>query len=196
MKMSGGRGRKIWRASLAWLKRMERFVKPPVFDRSKLAPLAAKLSGAIEKIDGAELMGSRKLRLANTVAFVVRGADSIALLAGLDMEGICASSGSACSAGSLEPSHVIVALGPARTGKFAGAFFSGPRFDSGGSCSGRHSCCRKLSAAHNLENNPLFSCEWNGELCEKLSLSEFYRFLNPSILVFLSFTKPSGRLDI
>jgi cysteine desulfurase len=41
----------------------------------------------------------------------VRGADSIALLAGLDMEGICASSGSACSTGSLEPSHVILALG-------------------------------------------------------------------------------------
>jgi len=45
------------------------------------------------------------------VAFVVDGADSITLLAGLDMEGVCASSGSACSAGSLEPSHVISALG-------------------------------------------------------------------------------------
>jgi cysteine desulfurase len=33
------------------------------------------------------------------------------LLAGLDLEGICASSGSACSAGSLEPSHVILGLG-------------------------------------------------------------------------------------
>ena len=39
------------------------------------------------------------------------GSDSIALLAGMDLEGICASSGSACSAGSLEPSHVIRALG-------------------------------------------------------------------------------------
>jgi cysteine desulfurase len=90
---------------------MERFVKPPVFERSKLTPMAAQLTGTIEKIDGAIVVGSRKQRLANTVAFVVRGADSIALLAGLDLEGICASSGSACSAGSLEPSHVIVALG-------------------------------------------------------------------------------------
>jgi cysteine desulfurase len=38
-------------------------------------------------------------------------ADSLSLLAGLDLEGICASSGSACSAGSLEPSHVMLALG-------------------------------------------------------------------------------------
>jgi cysteine desulfurase len=42
--------------------------------------------------------------------FVVRGADSFAFLVRLDMEGVCASSGSACSAGSLEPSHVIKAL--------------------------------------------------------------------------------------
>ena len=90
---------------------MERFVKSPVFDRSKLAPLVEKLIGTIENIDGVVVVGSRKQRLANTVAFVVRGADSIALLAGLDWEGICASSGSACSAGSLNPSHVIVALG-------------------------------------------------------------------------------------
>jgi cysteine desulfurase len=90
---------------------MERFVKSPVFERSKLAPKVANLIETIEKIDGAVFMGSRNLRLANTVSFVVRGADSTALLAGLDLDGICASSGSACSAGSLEPSHVIVALG-------------------------------------------------------------------------------------
>jgi cysteine desulfurase len=89
----------------------ERFVKSPVFERSKLAPLVAKLTESIEKIVGAVVVGSRDRRLSNTVAFVVRGADSIALLAGLDLEGICASSGSACSSGSLEPSHVIAALG-------------------------------------------------------------------------------------
>jgi cysteine desulfurase len=49
-------------------------------------------------------------RLCNTVAAVVEGVDGITLLANLDLEGICASSGSACAAGSLEPSHVIRAL--------------------------------------------------------------------------------------
>jgi len=93
-------------------------VKPPVFEKSKLKPLADKLIAAIEKIDGCELVSPRynstiqQLNaLTNTVSFVVRGADSIALLAGLDVEGICASSGSACSAGSIEPSHVVLAIG-------------------------------------------------------------------------------------
>jgi cysteine desulfurase len=65
----------------------------------------------IDRLPGVQFVGSRERRLANTVAFVVAGSDSIPLLAGLDLEGICASSGSACSAGSLEPSHVIEALG-------------------------------------------------------------------------------------
>jgi cysteine desulfurase len=73
--------------------------------------LSDKLVAAIERIDGCEIVSPRENCLANTVSFVVRGADSIALLAGLDVEGVCASSGSACSAGSLEPSHVIVATG-------------------------------------------------------------------------------------
>jgi len=90
---------------------LEKFVKPPVFEKAKLKPLADKLILAIEKIDGCELVSPRENCLANTVSFVVRGADSIALLAGLDVEGICASSGSACSAGSIEPSHVILAIG-------------------------------------------------------------------------------------
>ncbi len=90
---------------------LERFVIPPVFLRSELESLSALLLKAFERIEGVERVGSRKHCLANTVSFLVRGSDSIALLAALDLEGICASSGSACSAGSLEPSHVIVALG-------------------------------------------------------------------------------------
>ena len=90
---------------------LERFVRPPVFDPIRLKPLRHLLIERVEKIEGATFVGSRDNGLANTAAFVARGADSISLLAGLDLEGICASSGSACSAGSLEPSHVITAIG-------------------------------------------------------------------------------------
>lgn len=90
---------------------LERFVEPPVFETSKLNPFREKLFSAIEKIDGCSPVSPRFSCLSNTVSFVVQGADSIALLAGLDVEGICASSGSACSAGSLEPSHVVSAIG-------------------------------------------------------------------------------------
>ena len=111
MKMSNARELKIWLVSSAWLRQWNDLSPNPVFARSQLAPLSANLIKAVEKIDGAELVGSRTRKLANTISFVVRGTDSAALLAGLDLEGICASSGSACSAGSLEPSHVIAALG-------------------------------------------------------------------------------------
>ena len=97
---------------------MERFVKSPVFRREAIAGLADRLLKAVDPLAsrGVVLRSPLwpKLRLANTVAFTVRGADSMTLLAGLDLEGVCASSGSACSAGSLEPSHVMVALGAAK----------------------------------------------------------------------------------
>ena len=90
---------------------LERFVPVAVFARAHLEPLTSALLAAIAAGPGVRFVGARQGRLANTVAVVVEHADSIALLAGLDMEGICASSGSACSAGSLEPSHVVSALG-------------------------------------------------------------------------------------
>lgn len=89
---------------------LDHFIPTPVFDKTRLAPLSARLIAAVDSIPGLHLVGSRDHRLANTVSFVVQGADSIALMACLDLEGICASSGSACSAGSLEPSHVVSAL--------------------------------------------------------------------------------------
>ena len=90
---------------------LEKCVKPPVFPKSKLQEHLLKLAAAVEKIVGCEIVSPREYCLANTLSFVVRGSDGIALMAGLDVEGICASSGSACSAGSLEPSHVILAIG-------------------------------------------------------------------------------------
>jgi cysteine desulfurase len=90
---------------------LEKFIKKPVFNGNHLKSLADRLVSAIEKIDGCAIVSPHSRSLSNTVSFVVNRADSIALLAGLDVEGICASSGSACSAGSLEPSHVILAIG-------------------------------------------------------------------------------------
>jgi cysteine desulfurase len=90
---------------------MERFLVPPVFKNEILKPLTQQLINCIAKIKGVEFVGSAGQRLVNTVSFVVNGTDSIVLLGGLDLEGICASSGSACSAGSLVPSHVVAALG-------------------------------------------------------------------------------------
>lgn len=94
---------------------MERFVRQPVFPADTLARFSEKLASAASAIEGVTLLGPRKgesaSSLPNTVSFTVDGSDSIALMAGLDMEGVCASSGSACSAGSLEPSHVVLALG-------------------------------------------------------------------------------------
>jgi cysteine desulfurase len=90
---------------------VERFVHPPVFEREPMLALINRLISFIDGLDGVQFRGSRVSRLPNTVACTVAGVDSITLLAGLDMEGVCASSGSACSAGSLEPSHVMVAMG-------------------------------------------------------------------------------------
>ena len=90
---------------------LERFVKPPVFDRLKLLPFKDKLIHAIDKITGCNLVCPHEICLSNTVSFTVDGSEGMTLLAGLDLEGICASSGAACSAGSLEPSHVISAIG-------------------------------------------------------------------------------------
>ena len=93
------------------LEALKLFIKTPVFSRLHLSPLTDRLIQLIKSIENTQFVGSQTHRLANTVSFVTRGTDSIALLANLDLEGVCASSGSACSAGSLEPSHVIGALG-------------------------------------------------------------------------------------
>jgi cysteine desulfurase len=95
---------------------LERFVPTPVFARGKLEPLMRRLALLADSLQakGVARHGSLTQGLCNTVAFTVTGVDSMTMLAALDLEGICASSGSACSAGSLEPSHVMLALGVAQ----------------------------------------------------------------------------------
>lgn len=69
------------------------------------------LRNGLDKIDGASFNGSREHCLPGTVNYSFQGLNGEALLSLLSNEGICCSSGSACSAGSLEPSHVLLALG-------------------------------------------------------------------------------------
>jgi cysteine desulfurase len=88
----------------------ERFVPTPVFKRDHLEPKKRSIESLCRSISRCQVVSPQTECLSNTVAMVVPGADSITLLANLDLEGICASSGSACAAGSLEASHVISAL--------------------------------------------------------------------------------------
>jgi cysteine desulfurase len=90
---------------------LERFVRTPVFPRQHLEPLVQRVISAAARLEGVHYLGAAEPRLANTAAFAVERADSISLLAGLDVAGVCASGGSACSSGSLDPSPVVLALG-------------------------------------------------------------------------------------
>ena len=69
----------------------------------------------IERIEAeipyCRLNGDRTNRLPNNVNFSFRFIEGESLLIMLDMAGICASSGSACTSGSLDPSHVLLAIG-------------------------------------------------------------------------------------
>ena len=69
------------------------------------------LRNGLDKIYGASFNGNREHCLPGTINYSFQGVNGEALLSLLSNEGICCSSGSACSAGSLEPSHVLLALG-------------------------------------------------------------------------------------
>ena len=78
----------------------------------KEAELRDYLIGRIEKeIPYCRLNGHRVKRLPNNVNFSIQFIEGELLLINLDMKGICASSGSACTSGSLDPSHVLLAIG-------------------------------------------------------------------------------------
>ena len=79
--------------------------------REKLAAMQDKLIDAILKIDRCRLNGDRKQRLPGNASFCFQGVEGESLLLMLDLKGISASSGSACTSGSLDPSHVLLAIG-------------------------------------------------------------------------------------
>jgi cysteine desulfurase len=81
-------------------------------EAERLAYLRDKLiKGLVEKIDHIRLNGHPTRRLPNNVNVSVDFVEGESMLLNLDLEGICASTGSACSSAILEPSHVLLALG-------------------------------------------------------------------------------------
>jgi cysteine desulfurase len=68
-------------------------------------------AGVLGTVPGAKVNGDLEQRLPNTTSICFSGLEAEALLLLLDREGICASAGSACTTGTLEPSHVLSAMG-------------------------------------------------------------------------------------
>ena len=78
---------------------------------AKVTALRDKLIAGLAAIPHGALNGSREDRLPGNVSFCFEGIEGESLLLLLDDKGICASSGSACTSGSLDPSHVLLAIG-------------------------------------------------------------------------------------
>lgn len=79
---------------------------------TQLTNLRDKLiNGVLANIDNTKLNGDSKQRLPNNVNFSIKFVEGEGMVLGLDLEGIAVSSGSACTSGSLEPSHVLRAIG-------------------------------------------------------------------------------------
>ena len=77
----------------------------------KVSALRDRLIEGLEKIPHSALNGDSTKRLPGNVSFCFEGIEGESLLLLLDAKGICASSGSACTSGSLDPSHVLLAIG-------------------------------------------------------------------------------------
>jgi cysteine desulfurase len=81
-------------------------------NNQRVAALRDRLiEGVLESMDDVELTGHPTNRLPNSASFVFKYIEGESMLLNLDLAGVCASSGSACSSGELEPSHVLLAMG-------------------------------------------------------------------------------------
>jgi len=80
-------------------------------ENARLARLRDQLIAGLTALPGVTLTGHPTDRLPNSASFLVDGVEGGDLVAALDLEGIAASTGSACTTGSAEPSHVLLAMG-------------------------------------------------------------------------------------
>ena len=78
---------------------------------AKVSAMRDKLIEGLSKIPHSAVNGDLKHRLPGNVSFCFEGIEGESLLLLLDQKGVCASSGSACTSGSLDPSHVLLAIG-------------------------------------------------------------------------------------
>ncbi len=90
----------------------------------RLEPMRDWLARELTGIDGVTLNGHPTQRSPRHINITAAGADGEALLMNLDLEGVAASSGSACSSGTLEPSHVLLAIGKSKSDARASLRFS------------------------------------------------------------------------
>ncbi len=86
--------------------------------------------GLLDTVSSVQVNGHRAFRLPNTSNLAIEGVDSEGMLILLDHKGICCSAGSACTAGSLEPSHVLRAMGYSNERARGSLRFSFSRFNS------------------------------------------------------------------
>lgn len=109
------RGRRAGTENIAGIASMTAALKEAVdklnVNMPKLAYLRDKLIAGLSRIPHSKLNGSKENRLPANVNMCFEGIEGESLLLLLDAKGICASSGSACTSGSLDPSHVLLALG-------------------------------------------------------------------------------------
>jgi len=77
----------------------------------RVRKLRDRLKAAVLGVEGVELTGHPRDRLPNLLSVVAADADGAAIVTKLDLEGVAASVGSACTTGSTEPSHVLTAMG-------------------------------------------------------------------------------------
>ena len=81
-------------------------------ESSRLAGLRDRLeSGVMSRVHGTQVNGASGARVASTTNISFDGVEAESLLIALDLEGVSVSTGSACSSGTLEPSHVLRAMG-------------------------------------------------------------------------------------
>lgn len=96
---------------VALAKAIEECTKDIPAKQERLSKMRDRIIAELTKVPESKLNGDPVKRLCGNVNISFRGIEGESLLLSLDLEGICASSGSACTSGSLDPSHVLLAIG-------------------------------------------------------------------------------------